>query len=68
MNRFKGYLAMAALASFISAGSAMTSMASTKVTKNTAAWVEEAKKQEEEAKAVRTPTPVWIARALRATS
>ena len=51
MNRFKGYLAMAALASFISAGSAMTSMASTKVTKNTAAWVEEAKKQEEEAKA-----------------
>ena len=51
MNRFKGYLAMAALASFISAGSAMTSMASTKVTKNTAAWVEEAKKQEEEAMA-----------------
>lgn len=51
MNRFKGYLAMAALASVISAGSAMTSMASTKVTKNTAAWVEEAKKQEEEAKA-----------------
>lgn len=43
MNHFKKYLALATLASVISAGSAVTSMASPKVTKNTAAWVEEAK-------------------------
>ena len=47
MNRFKKYLALATLASVISAGSAVTSMASPKVTKNTAAWVEEAKEQAE---------------------
>ena len=47
MNRFKGYLALATLASVISAGSAVTSMASPKVIKNTAAWVEEAKEQAE---------------------
>ena len=44
---FKKYLALATLASVISAGSAVTSMASPKVTKNTAAWVEEAKEQAE---------------------
>ena len=47
MNHFKKYLALATLASVISAGSAVTSMASPKVTKNTAAWVEEAKEQAE---------------------
>lgn len=47
MNHFKRYLALATLASVISAGSAVTSMASPKVTKNTAAWVEEAKEQAE---------------------
>lgn len=47
MNHFKKYLALATLASMISAGSAVTSMASPKVTKNTAAWVEEAKEQAE---------------------
>lgn len=47
MNHFKKYLALATLASVISAGSAVTSMASPKVIKNTAAWVEEAKEQAE---------------------
>ena len=47
MNHLKKYLALATLASVISAGSAVTSMASPKVTKNTAAWVEEAKEQAE---------------------
>ena len=47
MNHFKKYLALVTLASVISAGSAVTSMASPKVTKNTAAWVEEAKEQAE---------------------
>nr|WP_314981142.1 C40 family peptidase [uncultured Stomatobaculum sp.] len=47
MNHFKKFLALATLASVISAGSAVTSMASPKVTKNTAAWVEEAKEQAE---------------------
>lgn len=47
MNHFKKYLALATLASVISAGSAVTSMASPKVIKNTAAWVEEAKEQVE---------------------
>ena len=47
MNHFKKYLALATLASVISAGSAVPSMASPKVTKNTAAWVEEAKEQAE---------------------
>ena len=47
MNHFKKYLALATLASVISAGSAVTSMSSPKVTKNTAAWVEEAKEQAE---------------------
>lgn len=47
MNHFKKYLTLATLASVISAGSAVTSMASPKVTKNTAAWVEEAKEQAE---------------------
>ena len=51
MNHFKKYLALATLASVISAGSAVTSMASPKVTKNTAAWVEEAKEQAEAARA-----------------
>ena len=51
MNHFKKYLALATLASVISAGSAVTSMASPKVTKNTAAWVEEAKAAEEAAAA-----------------
>lgn len=47
MNHFRKYLALATLASVISAGSAVTSMASPKVIKNTAAWVEEAKEQAE---------------------
>lgn len=47
MNHFRKYLALATLASMISAGSAVTSMASPKVIKNTAAWVEEAKEQAE---------------------
>ena len=51
MNHFKKYLALATLASVISAGSAVTSMASPKVTKNTEAWVEEAKAAEEAAAA-----------------